>query len=154
MQMVHEFNTNGYIYTERELKSGKNYKMIMKKAYKISEYHNEKASGRDSDSMQMPQLSQMPVKGSRVLSIPQNIDLTQKKLNSEVELNFVPSLVKGSLPEAENIAEKDSITFTPQNIRERFPVVILKPMRPFDLRAILITMRAKFIVKNERDTQE
>ena len=58
--MVHEFNTNGYIYTERELKSGKNYKMIMKKAYKISEYHNEKASGRDSDSMQMPQLSQMP----------------------------------------------------------------------------------------------
>ena len=153
MQMVHEFNTNGYIYTERELKSGKNYKMIMKKAYKISEYHNEKASGRDSDSMQMPQLSQMPVKGSRVLSIPQ-IDLTQKKLNSEVELNFVPSLVKGSLPEAENIAEKDSIKFTPQNIRERFPVVIFKPMRPFDLRAILITMCAKFIVKNERDIQE
>ena len=112
--MVHEFNTNGYIYTERELKSGKNYKMIMKKAYKISEYHNEKASGRDSDSMQMPQLSQMPVKGSRVLSIPQNIDFTQKKPNSKFELNFVPTLVKGLLPEAENITEKDNIK--PQNI--------------------------------------
>ena len=44
LQMIHEFNSNGYIYTQRELKSGKNYKMIMKKAYKISIYHNKKAA--------------------------------------------------------------------------------------------------------------
>ena len=42
LQMIHEFNSNGYIYTQRELKSGKNYKIIMKKIYKISTYHNDK----------------------------------------------------------------------------------------------------------------
>ena len=48
LQMVHEFNSNGYIYTQRELKSGKNYKIIMKKAYKISIYHNDKKAALGS----------------------------------------------------------------------------------------------------------
>ena len=81
--MVHEFNTNGYIYTERELKSGKNYKMIMKKAYKISDYLGKGL---------LPEAENITENTK-----PQNIDLTQKKLNSKVELNFVPSLVKESL---------------------------------------------------------
>ena len=41
--MIHEFNDNGYVYTERELHSGKYYKIIMKKAYDISSYHNKNA---------------------------------------------------------------------------------------------------------------
>ena len=48
LQMVHEFNSNGYIYTQTELKSGKNYKIIMKKAYKISIYHNDKMAALGS----------------------------------------------------------------------------------------------------------
>ena len=55
--MVHEFNDNGYVYTERELHSGKYYKIIMKKAYKISSYHNM-MTGRDNKLKQIQNVSE------------------------------------------------------------------------------------------------
>ena len=80
--MVHEFNDNGYVYSERELNSGKYYKMIMKKAYQISYYHNKKAR-RYNKMKQILQKSQM--------QIPNNMPVK--------ELHF----------EAKNITEKDNI---------------------------------------------
>ena len=80
--MVHEFNDNGYVYTERELHSGKYYKIIMKKAYDISYYHNKKAE-RYNKLKQMLQTSQMQITNDKP--------------------------VKESHSEAKNITEKDNI---------------------------------------------
>ena len=80
--MVHEFNDNGYVYTERELHSGKYYKIIMKKAYDISYYHNKKAE-RYNKLKQMLQTSQMQI------------------------TNDMP--VKESYSDAKNITEKNNI---------------------------------------------
>ena len=80
--MVHEFNDNGYVYTERELNSGKYYKIIMKRAYQISYYHNKKAR-RYNKLKQMLQTSQMQI------------------------TNDMP--VKESHSDAKNITEKNNI---------------------------------------------
>ena len=91
--MVHEFNDNGYVYTERELHSGKYYKIIMKKAYDISYYHNKKAE-RYNKLKQMLQTSQMqitndmPVKESH--SDAKNI--TEKNNIKSQKIDFIQDL--------------------------------------------------------------
>ena len=93
--MVHEFNDNGYVYTERELHSGKYYKIIMKKAYDISYYHNKKAE-RYNKLKQMLQTSQMqitndmPVKESH--SDAKNI--TEKNNIKSQKIDFIEEVTK------------------------------------------------------------
>ena len=90
--MIHEFNVNGYIYTERELNSGKNYKMIMKKTNKISHYEKEE---RDNNLMQIAQMS-LPVKETieeRANNKTKNLDSTQEKTNAVKKLYFLGSIM-------------------------------------------------------------
>ena len=57
--MMYEFNVNGYVFTVRELKSGKNYRIIMKKVNEILNLQIEK-EGKDNNLMNMmPQVPQM-----------------------------------------------------------------------------------------------
>ena len=58
LQMKYEFNVNGYVFTVRELKSGKNYRIIMKKVNKILNHENIK-EGSDNNLMHMSQMPQM-----------------------------------------------------------------------------------------------
>ena len=80
LQMVHEFYSNGYIYTQRELKSGKNYKIIMKKTYKISIYHNDKKAALGSIS-EAENITEKDIK-------PQSMDLTREETKSKQALHF------------------------------------------------------------------
>ena len=87
--MIHEFNMNGYIYTEIELNSGKNYKMIMKKIKKISKHHIEKEE-RDNDLMQMPIKRTIEEKAN---SKTGNLYLTHEKSKAKEKLFLVGSLM-------------------------------------------------------------
>ena len=92
LQMIHEFNVNGYIYTERELNSGKNYKMIMKKTNKISHYERKE---RDNNLMQIAQMS-LPVKETieeRANNKTKNLDSTQEKTNAVNKLYLLGSIM-------------------------------------------------------------
>ena len=104
--MVHEFNDNGYVYTERELHSGKYYKIIMKKAYDISYYHNKKAE-RYNKLKQMLQTSQMqitndkPVKEShseaKNITEKDNIKSQEKELNQEETKSKIELYIVGAI---------------------------------------------------------
>ena len=87
--MIHEFNMNGYIYTEIELNSGKNYKMIMKKIKKISKHHIEKEE-RDNDLMQIPIKRTIEEKAN---SKTGNLHLTQEISKAKEKLFLVGSLM-------------------------------------------------------------
>ena len=75
LQMIHEFNSNGYIYTQRELKSGKNYKIIMKKSYKISIYHNDKMAALGSIT-EAQNITEKDIE-------PKSMDLTREETKSK-----------------------------------------------------------------------
>ena len=100
IQMNHVFNMNGYIYTVRELTSGKNYKLIMKKSHKILNHHNEKEE-RDTDLMLIPEMYQMHEEVKSVKETieekannkTKNIDLTQEKTKEEKKFYLLGSLV-------------------------------------------------------------
>ena len=104
--MVHEFNDNGYVYTERELNSGKSYKMIMKRAYQISYHHNKKAR-RYNKMKQMLQKSQMqipnniPVKElhfeAKNITEKDNIKSQEKELNQEVTKSKIELYIVGAI---------------------------------------------------------
>ena len=104
--MVHEFNGNGYVYTERELNSGKYYKIIMKRAYQISYYHNKKAR-RYNKLKQMLQTSQMqitndmPVKElhseAKNITEKDNIKSQEKELNQEVTKSKIELYIVGGI---------------------------------------------------------
>ena len=91
LQMKYEFNVNGYVFTVRELKSGKNYRIIMKKVNKILHHENKKEE-RDNNLMhmsQMPQMQEMvimPVKHrieEKANIKPHNVQLSQNRTNIE-----------------------------------------------------------------------
>ena len=92
LQMMYEFNVNGYVFTVRELKSGKNYRIIMKKVNKILNHENEK-EGKDNNLMnmmpQVPQMQEMvimPVKHrieEKTNIKPHNVELSQKRTKIE-----------------------------------------------------------------------
>ena len=91
LQMKYEFNVNGYVFTVRELKSGKNYRIIMKKVNKILNHENKKEE-RDNNLMhmsQMPQMQEMvimPVKHrieEKTNIKPHNVELSQKRTKIE-----------------------------------------------------------------------
>ena len=91
LQMMYEFNVNGYVFTVRELKSGKNYRIIMKKVNKILDHENKKEE-RDNNLMhmsQMPQMQEMvimPVKHrieEKTNIKPHNVELSQKRTKIE-----------------------------------------------------------------------
>ena len=91
MQMKYEFNVNGYIFTVRELKSGKNYRIIMKKVNKILNHQNEKERRNNNlmQMLQMPQLQEMvimPVKHrieEKANIKLHNVQLSQKRTKIE-----------------------------------------------------------------------
>ena len=89
--MMYEFNVNGYVFTVRELKSGKNYRIIMKKVNKILNHENKKEE-RDNNLMhmsQMPQMQEMvimPVKHrieEKANIKPHNVQLSQNRTKIE-----------------------------------------------------------------------
>ena len=104
MQMIYEFNVNGYVFTVRELRSGKNYRIIMKKVNEILNLRNEK-EGKDNNLMnmmpQVPQMQEMimPVKlrtEEKANIKPHNVELSQEKTSIEKKLFFLGFLL-GSL---------------------------------------------------------